>query len=138
MWSLWSPSVVTTLLLCALSFCLPSCIELIALYISFVPWLCTSFCAEDWVCILCGVLSGKSWNPSRWRRGLELGDRTSKYILVFAFGSLSWNSTLFISYIAIIFHLYMLGIILLFTLVLIQESYWSTSTLIKENLEEKF
>ena len=75
-------------------------------------------------CILCGVLSGDSRNPSRGEgRDVKLGARTLKHILVFAFGYLSINSTLFISCIAIIVHLYMFGIVLVFTLVLIQESY---------------
>jgi len=65
-------------------------------------------------------LSGDSKNPSRGEGGdVELGARTSKHILVFAFGYLFLNSTLFISYIAIIIHLYMLGIVFVFTLVLI-------------------
>ena len=55
LWSLWSPSVVITLLLCALVLCLPSCILVIALCISFVPWLCIHLLCRG--CILCGVLS---------------------------------------------------------------------------------
>jgi len=53
----------------------------------------------------------------------ELDFRTLKYILVFVFGYLSLNSTLFISFIAVIVHLYILGIVLVFILVLVQESY---------------
>ena len=54
---------------------------------------------------------------------VKLGARTSKHILVFVFGYLSLNSTLFISCIVIIIHLYMFGIVLVFTLILIRESY---------------
>jgi len=43
--------------------------------------------------------------------------------------ALSLNSTLFISRIDIIVHLFMLDIVCVLTLVLNQESYWSTSTL---------
>jgi len=57
-------------------------------------------------------LGGDSKNPSRGEgEDVELGARTSKHILVFAFGYFSLNSTLFISYIAIIVHLFMLGCI---------------------------
>ena len=58
---------------------------------------------------------------------IELSIRTSKCILVFAFGylslSLSLNSTLFISCIATIVHLYMFDIVHVLMLVSIQESY---------------
>ena len=54
---------------------------------------------------------------------VELGARISKHIFVFAFDYFSLNSTIFISYIAIIVYLYMLDITCVLTLVLIQESY---------------
>jgi len=67
--------------------------------------------------------SGDSENPPRGEGGdVELGVRTSKHILVFAFGSLSKLYS-FYTCISIIVHLYMLGVVLVFTLVLIQESY---------------
>ena len=54
---------------------------------------------------------------------VELCARTSKHIFVFVFGYLSLNSTLIISCIAIIVHLYMLDIVYVLILVLVQESY---------------
>ena len=53
---------------------------------------------------------------------VELGARTSKHILMFEFDYLSKLYSLYIC-ITIIVYLYMLGIVLVFTLVLIQESY---------------
>jgi len=50
-------------------------------------------------------------------RDVELGARTSKHILVFAFGSL--NSSRFISYIATIVYLYMLDKVCVLILVII-------------------
>ena len=77
-------------------------------------------------------LNGDSRNLSLGEVGnIELGARTSKHILILRL-AISLNSTLFISCIAIIVHLYMLDIAIVHTLVLIQESYWSTSTFIKE------
>ena len=72
---------------------------LIALCIGFVPWLCASSFVEDWVCIICGVLSGDRRNPSRGEGGdVELGARTSKLISVLAFGYLAKLYSLYISH----------------------------------------
>ena len=48
------------------------------------------------------VLGEYSGNSFVWRWGRRAVARTSKYILVFVFGSFSFNSLLFISHIAII------------------------------------
>ena len=70
------------------------------------------------------LFSGDSRNPSRDEGGdVELGARTSKHILVFVFGYLSLNSTLFISYIVTIVHLHMFDIVCVLILFIIQESY---------------
>ena len=90
----------------------------------FVHKFCTFSCVEDWLVSFVKFLSGYSRNPSRGEGGdVEFGTQTLKHILVFAFGYLSLNSTLFISRIAIIVHLFMLDIVCVLTLVLNQESY---------------
>ena len=90
-WSLCPPSVVTYPLFVLY---LPSCVEVIALCIGFVPWLCAHLLC--WGCILCGVLSEESWNPSRWGGDVELGARTANHIFLFAFGYLSKLYSLYI------------------------------------------
>jgi len=92
-----------------------SCVEIVG----FVPPLVQRIEFVSFV----KFLGGDSRNPSRGEGGdVELGARTSKYILVFVFDYLS-KLYFFISYIAIVVHLYMRGIVLVFTLVLIQASY---------------
>ena len=56
-----------TFLFCFVLWRFSTCVEVIALCIGFVPWLCASSCVQDWVCILYGILNRESWNPSRWR-----------------------------------------------------------------------
>ena len=93
-----------------------------------MPWRCATSCVE--LVLFVEFLSGDSENPSCDEGGdVNLGARTLKHILVFVF-NISLNSTLVLSFIAIIVHTYMLDIVYVLTLILIQESYRSTSTLI--------
>ena len=83
------------------------------------------------------ILGGHSENPSVWRLGCRAMTRTSKHIIVFAFGSL-YLLTLYSLYILHYYYfsyLYMLDIVCVLTLVFNQESYWRFST---HNLEESW
>ena len=71
-----------------------------------------------------------SENYSRSEGGdVEQVTQTSKHILVFVFSISQLNSTSLYLALLLLLNSYMLGIVL--TLILIQESYRSTSTLIK-------
>ena len=124
LWSLWLPSIVTTLLLCALALCLPSCVEGLALCLGFMP---TSFVGGV---SFVEFLYGDSRNPS-WGEGGDVGldTRTSKYILVFVFNYFSKLYSLYITYCyyCLSIHAWYCTYTCIF-----QESYWSTSTLILE------
>ena len=85
--------------------------------------LCLCFVPTSCVRVVSSVefFSEDSRNPLCGEGGdVELGARTLKHILVFVFDYLSLNSSLFISRIAIIMHLYMLDIVL--TLALIKKA----------------
>ena len=70
---------------------LPAYVEELALGIGFV----TTFCIE--VVFFVEFLSGDSGNPSRGEGGdVELGGRTSKLVLVYAFSYLSQLYSLYI------------------------------------------
>ena len=76
-------------------------------------------------------LCGDSENPSHGEgESVELSARTSKHIVVFAFAISQLNSSYLYLALFLLLNSYMLDIVL--TLILIQKSYRSTSTLIKE------
>jgi len=101
--------------------CSPSCVEVTY----FVHWLVPTSYVE--VISFVEFLSGDSENPSHGEGGdVDFGARISKYFLCVHLLSLffSLNSTLVISYIAIIIHIYVLDdIVYVLTLILYQESY---------------
>ena len=118
-----------------LTLCLPSCVK-VCLRVGVVYSLFVSGNSSVEV-PLWKVLGGHSGNPSVWKRGCRALARTSKHILVFAFGSL-YISTFYSLYILHCYsclYLYMLDIACVFTLVLNQEGYWSISN---HNLEESW
>jgi len=126
LWSLWALSGV--IFIC---FMHPFCVEyLLCAFLLYRGPLVK--CPPLVSCV--EFLYRDSENPSRGEDGVvEQAARISKQISrVCVWFSLNSTLLLFISCIAIIAHSYMHDIVYVLILVLIQESYWNTSTLIKE------